>query len=109
MGAISPGSSGAFAKNGRSQAGRRSSVVIGKQRAERNEIRLLSAVKAGEKTRLVHIDAGRRLNGRLAALGFVPEAEITVLSNGYPGAFLVMVKDVKMALGRGVAHKIRVK
>lgn len=82
---------------------------MGKVLAERNQVRLLSAVKTGEKARLVHVDAGRRLNSRLAALGFVPEAEITVVSNGHPGSFVVVVKDVKMALGRGVAHKIRVK
>jgi Fe2+ transport system protein FeoA len=39
----------------------------------------------------------------------VPEVELTVVSNGHPGPFVVIVKDVKIALGRGVAHKILVR
>jgi ferrous iron transport protein A len=74
-----------------------------------HETRSLSAVKTGEKARLVRVNAGRGLNSRLAVLGFVPDVEITVVSNGHPGPFVVLVKDVKMALGRGVAHKIIVK
>jgi Fe2+ transport system protein FeoA len=71
--------------------------------------RPLSAVKTGGKGRLVRVDAGRGLNNRLASMGFVPDVEISVVSNGHPGPFVVVIKDVKMALGRGVAHKIRVK
>ena len=59
--------------------------------------------------RLVRVDAGRGLNSRLAAMGFVPNATISVVSNGHPGPFVVIVRDVKMMLGRGVAHRIMVK
>ena len=76
---------------------------------EQGQVRSLSVVKTGEKARLLRVDAGRRLNSRLASMGFVPNTEITVVSNGHPGPFVVVVKDVKMALGRGVAHKILVK
>jgi len=79
---------------------------MGKTVVEHKGIRSLATVKSGERARLVRVDAGRGLNSRLAALGFVPEVEITVVSNGHPGPFVVLVKDVKMALGRGVAHKI---
>ena len=71
-------------------------------------VRSLSVVKTGEKARLVRVEAGRGLNCRLASLGFVPGEEITVVSNGHPGPFVVLIKHVKMALGRGVAHKIMV-
>ena len=76
---------------------------------EQSQVRSLSVVKTGEKARLVRVDAGRRLNSRLASMGFVPDVEITVVSNGHPGPFVVVIKDVKLALGRGVAHKIMVK
>ncbi|OHB66993.1 MAG: hypothetical protein A2Y76_02860 [Planctomycetes bacterium RBG_13_60_9] len=76
---------------------------------EQNQVRPLSAVKTGEKARLARVDAGRGLNSRLASMGFVPNAEITVVSNGHPGPFVIIIKDVKMVLGRGVAHKIMVK
>jgi ferrous iron transport protein A len=77
--------------------------------ARQGQPRRLSTVATGEKVRLVRVDAGRGLNCRLAAMGFVPSAAITVVSNGHPGPFVVIVKDVKMMLGRGVAHKILVK
>jgi len=76
---------------------------------ECNQIRPLSAVQTGGKARLVRVEAGRGLNSRLAALGFVSDVEIQVVSNGHPGPFVVVVKAVKMALGRGVAHKILVR
>ena len=76
---------------------------------EQSQVRSLSVVKTGEKARLVRVDAGRRLNSRLASMGFVPDVEITVVSNGHPGPFVVVIKDVKLALGRGGAHKIMVK
>jgi ferrous iron transport protein A len=58
---------------------------------------------------LVRVDAGRGLNSRLAAMGFVSGAPITIVSNNHPGPFVVIVKGVRMMLGRGVAHKIIVK
>ena len=68
----------------------------------------LSSVKAGEKVKLVSINAGQGLNSRLASMGLVPNVEITVVSDGHPGPFVISVKDSKMMLGRGVAHKIMV-
>lgn len=74
-----------------------------------NQIRPLSVVRTGERVRLVRVNAGRGLNGRLAAMGFVPDVGITVVSNNHPGPFVVIVKEARMMLGRGVAHKIMVK
>ena len=71
--------------------------------------RPLSKVQTGKTVRFVRVDAGRGLNSRLAAMGFVPNTAITVVSNNHPGPFVIIVKDAKMMLGRGVAHKIIVK
>jgi len=65
-------------------------------------------VKADEKVKLVSIDAGRGLKSRLTAMGLVPNVEITVLNNSHPVPFLISVKDSRMILGRGMAHKIMV-
>ncbi len=65
-------------------------------------------VKAGEKVRLVSVNAGQGLNKRLASMGLVPDVEITVVNNAHPGPFVIIVKDSKMMLGRGMAHKIMV-
>jgi len=76
--------------------------------AMQRQIRPLSTTKAGESVRLVRIDAGRGLNSRLAAMGLVASTELKVVSNGHPGPFVLIVKEAKVVLGRGVAHKILV-
>jgi Fe2+ transport system protein FeoA len=80
--------------------------MMGKALVEQNQIRPLSTVSTGNTVRLARVQAGRGLNSRLAAMGFVPNAEIRVVSNSHPGPFVVIIKDVKMVLGRGVAQKI---
>lgn len=72
------------------------------------QVKPLSNVKSGEKVRLARIEAGRGLNGRLASMGLLPNTEITIVSNGHPGPFIISVKGSKMMLGRGMAHKIMV-
>jgi len=82
---------------------------MGKVHGEQDQARSLSTVKSGGKVRLVRVEAGRGLNSRLASMGFVSNVEIQVVSNGHPGPFVLIVKDVKMVLGRGVAQKIMVR
>jgi Fe2+ transport system protein FeoA len=72
-------------------------------------IRPLSMVGAGETVKVVKVNAGRGLNSRLAAMGLVANTEITVVSNSHTGPFVVTVKQSKVMLGRGMAHKIMVK
>jgi len=73
-----------------------------------NQVRPLSMVGVGETVKVAGIEAGRGLNSRLAAMGLVRNAEITVVSNAHPGPFVVAVKESKVMLGRGMAHKIMV-
>lgn len=75
---------------------------------QHKDVRPLSAVRSGERVRLAGIEAGRSLNSRLIAMGLVPNAEITVISNNHPGPFVIMVKSSKLVLGRGMAQKIMV-
>lgn len=70
--------------------------------------RPLSKVRAGETVKLAGIEAGRGLNSRLASMGLVPNVEITVINNSQPGPFVISVKNSKVMLGRGMAHKIMV-
>ena len=75
---------------------------------QQNQPRPLSIVPAGEKVRLVSINAGQGLNSRLASMGLSPNVEITVVNNSHPGPFVISVRGSKMMLGRGMAHKIMV-
>jgi ferrous iron transport protein A len=75
----------------------------------RKSSRLLTTTKTGDVVRLVRIDAGRSLKSHLSALGLVPDSELTVVSNGHPGPFILIVKGAKVVLGRGAAQKITVR
>jgi Fe2+ transport system protein FeoA len=66
----------------------------------------LTIVTPGRHVRLVGIDAGYGLQGRLAAMGLVPGADIEVLRNSFHGPFLIAVKGSRIMIGRGMAKKI---
>ena len=75
---------------------------------EEKNLKPLSTVKVGETVKLVSIKAGRSLNSRLASMGLVPNVKLTVVNNRHSGPFVISVKDSRMMLGRGIAHKIMV-
>jgi len=68
----------------------------------------LSMVNSGRRVRLLAIRAGRGLQARLAAMGLVPGVELEVIRNSHHGPFIVSVKDTRLVLGHGMAHKIEV-
>ncbi|MBU1698688.1 MAG: ferrous iron transport protein A [Candidatus Eisenbacteria bacterium] len=68
----------------------------------------LTIVQAGRRVRLVSVEAGYGLQGRLTAMGLIPGAEIKVLRNSIQGPFLIEVKGGRIMLGRGMAQKIMV-
>ena len=72
------------------------------------QLRPLSVVKEGETVKLATINAGRGLKSRLTTMGLLPDVEITVINNSHPGPFVISVKNSRMMLGRGMAHKIMV-
>jgi ferrous iron transport protein A len=68
----------------------------------------LSMVNTGESVKLVRIAAGRRLRRRLTELGLIPGVEFKIMQDE-GGPLLLAVKDTRLALGRGMAHKIIVR
>jgi len=54
------------------------------------------------------LNGGRGFVGRLASLGFARGVAVQVLQNFGRGPLIVMVRDTRVALGRGEAMKIRV-
>ncbi len=72
------------------------------------KLRPLSVVKQGETVKLATINAGRSLKSRLTTMGLLPNVEITVINNSHPGPFVISIKNSRMMLGRGMAHKIMV-
>ncbi len=67
----------------------------------------LSMISPGQSVKLVEIVAGRRLRHRLTELGLTPGVELQVMQD-QGGPLLVSVYNSRLALGRGMAHKIMV-
>jgi len=68
----------------------------------------LSMASVGERATVVDITGGHRMLRRLSDMGLQIGDELLVISPGHPGPFLVAVKDTRMALGRGMAHRVMV-
>lgn len=73
-----------------------------------NGLMPLAMVETGATARIMEVNAGRGLEARLAAMGLLPGTEIEVVRNMGRGAFVVAVKESRLVLGRGMAHKIMV-
>jgi Fe2+ transport system protein FeoA len=67
----------------------------------------LAMASAGEVVRLESIRGGEKLTQRLLALGLTPGVEMSILQDS-GGPLLVAVRDTRIALGRGMAHKVMV-
>ncbi len=74
-----------------------------------NGVVSLTTLHPGEKGVVVELVGGRGLLGRMASLGFTPGAEVTVVQNFGHGPLIALVRDARVALGRGEAGKIRVR
>ncbi|HNT29735.1 MAG TPA: FeoA domain-containing protein [bacterium] len=68
----------------------------------------LSDIQEQKKVYLIEINGSGQNINRLETLGFVPGTEITVLQNAGRGPMVVTIKGSKIALGRGMAHRIQV-
>jgi ferrous iron transport protein A len=73
----------------------------------RNVILLKSAVP-GKNYLVEKIIGGHGISGRLNAMGIVPKEVIKVVFQTWGGPMTVAVKGVRIALGRGISHKIEV-
>lgn len=68
----------------------------------------LAMATAGQLLQLVDIQAGHKLTLRLAEMGLTRGVTLQVVQDG-GGPLLVAVRGSRVAIGRGMAHKIQVK
>ena len=68
----------------------------------------LSELPSGAKTVVRRLNVGSAANRRLASMGVVVGSSIEVLQNRRHGPMLILVRDTRLALGRGEAGKIYV-
>ena len=74
-----------------------------------NEQRIpLSALASGEAGVVCQLAGGRGFMSRLATLGFTPGVEVNMVQNFGRGPLIVLVRDTRVALGRGEAMKVLV-
>ncbi len=72
------------------------------------DIMPLSMLSAGEEAQLVDVRGGHGIRRRLSAMGLNPGIKVTVVQNAMRGPVILGVMDSRIALGRGMAHKILV-
>jgi Fe2+ transport system protein FeoA len=75
---------------------------------EATSTRPLSQVEEGQTVSVICIDGGRGLRSRLTAMGLLPNIVVRMVRNGRGGPVVISIKNSRVALGRGVADKIRV-
>ena len=63
----------------------------------------------GEKGVVTGITGGRGMLERMTSLGFVPGTEVVILQNFRHGPIIVRAHQTRIALGRGVACRIRIR
>lgn len=71
----------------------------------KKSLTLAQALK-GKKYRIQKIIGGIGINSRLYAIGIVPDEIISVISQSGGGPITVLVKGIRIALGRGISQKI---
>lgn len=67
---------------------------------------LLASV--GERVRILALGGGRGMDRKLADLGLAPGCEVTVVSSDSCGGMVIARDDMRLALGRGMAHRVLV-
>ena len=68
----------------------------------------LTMAPPGKEVTLTAVYGGRGIRMRLHSLGLIPGVKLRVLNNNGAGPLMVAVMDSRVALGRGMAHKIMV-
>jgi Fe2+ transport system protein FeoA len=69
----------------------------------------LTRLAPHEKGTIGALDGGRGFVSRMASLGFTPGAPVIMVQNFGRGPLIVLVRDARIALGRGEASKVLVK
>jgi len=77
--------------------------------SDNDDVVPLSALGPGERGVVVELAGGRGMLSRMASLGFTPGAEVTVVQNFHHGPLIALVRDARIALGRGEAGRLYVR
>jgi ferrous iron transport protein A len=84
------------------------SIIIVKNMENDSSIPL-NAVPNGEQVQIVSICAGWGLRRRLADMGLTPGLSVRIVGSQRPGSVVLDVRGSRLALGRGISHRIMVR
>jgi DtxR family transcriptional regulator, Mn-dependent transcriptional regulator len=68
----------------------------------------LSDLRSGETAEVAQLPVGRRAAARFLALGFTVGVEVRMLQNAGVGPIIALVRDTRIAIGRGEARQVGV-
>ena len=66
----------------------------------------LQMARQGQDVKLAKIRGGREMQHRLAEMGLTPGVKFKIINQGHPGPFIILLKDTRLVLGRGMTHQI---
>lgn len=69
----------------------------------------LSSIEPGRRVRIAGVEKGNNVQGRLLAMGFIKEAEVSIILNHGKGPLIVGLGESRITIGRGMAKKILVR
>ena len=81
-------------------------MPAGHQEAARTPLTSLPDLSAGAQAIIAQLKGGTGVVSRLAALGFTPGVEVTVIRNSGRGPLIVSLRGTSVALGRGEAARV---
>jgi Fe2+ transport system protein FeoA len=74
-----------------------------------SKLKDLASISSGQCVRLIDLETGRNLQGRLLALGLIRGTEIRIIINEGQGPLLIGLGRSRMTVSRCIAEKIIVK
>jgi len=74
--------------------------------SDSSRVILLSQSEQNKDYRVVRIIGGSVLQSRLHSMGIVPDEILRVVLKTGGGPIAIAIKGVRIALGRGISHKI---
>jgi ferrous iron transport protein A len=66
----------------------------------------LDKLAPGEHGCVSALDGGRGLVQRLTAMGLLPGTKVEMLKKDSHGPMIVRIRETRVALGRGMAHRV---
>ncbi len=69
----------------------------------------LDQLPAGSSAIIANLSSGKHISSRLATIGLTVGTQIQILQNYHHGPIILSVRGVRLAIGRGEAHKIEVR